>query len=296
MLLECDQLKFKEIYVEINHEVSEALYPLLEEQGIEGWHCLDKGSRVGCFFYLPANREWEEKWETIRRRLEQLRESGLDPGKIVFDVQEINSRSWERAIEEAREPRQVLDGFWVVPPDFEGEERLEGLILKLKGGMAFGTGDHPSTRLALALLRDWMQNCSPVLDLGTGSGILALAAAEMGAQKVVGVDNDPEAVLLARENVKLNHREKEIEIVSGNLLEEVQKPFAGVIINILLPEILEALSRLERITWPGSRLVVAGLLFGQLPLFREQVQNTPWEIIDTRVEGDWTGLFLERKG
>ncbi len=296
MLLGCDQLKFKEIYVEINYEASEALYPLLEEQGIEGWHCLDKGSRMGCLFYLPANRQWEKKWETIRQKLYQLSNSGLEPGPIVFDVQEINSRSWEKIIEEAREPRQVLAGLWVVPPDFKDVERLEGLTIKLKGGMAFGTGDHPSTRLALGLVRDWMQGCSPVLDLGTGSGILALAAAGMGAQKVVGIDNDPEAVLLARENVRLNNREKEIEIVTGNLLQGVKGPFSGVIINILLPEILEVLPHLERITRPGSGLVISGLLFRQFPVFRDRVQNTPWEIIDTRVEGDWAGLFLQRKG
>ncbi len=292
----CDDLKFKEIYLEMNSEVEEALYPLLQEQGIQGWNWIDKGSRGGCLFYLPANRSWKERVERIKKKVEKLREFGLEPGPVSFNYKDIDSRSWEKKIKQASEPRQVLEGFWVVPPEYREEDFPEGLVIRLRGGMAFGTGDHPSTRLALGFIRDWFQNREKVLDLGTGSGILALAAARLGAGKIIGIDNDPEAVSLARENVGLNGLSDRVTIKEGDLLQGIENSFSGVIINILYPQIAAVLPELERITEKNAGLILSGILFKQLPMLREKISSSVWEVIDTRIEGDWAGLYLEKKG
>ncbi len=292
----CDDLKYKEVYLEVNPEVREALHPILQEHDLEGWNWVEKGSRLGCLFYLPANREWKEKCEKIKERVESLQEFGLEPGPVFYSVRDINSRSWEKLIKAAGEPRQVLDDFWVIPPEYSKTRIPEGIIIKLRGGMAFGTGDHPSTRLVLGFIRDWLQNHAKILDLGTGSGILAIASAKMGAKEVMGVDNDPEAVSLARENVKLNNLQDRVKIKEGDLVKGIKGVYSGVIINILYPQIVSVLPDLDKITDKKAGLILSGILFKQLPQLREKIASTPWEIIDTRVEGDWTGVYLEKKG
>ncbi len=292
----CDDLKFKEVYLEINPEVKEALYPILQAEDLGGWNWVEKGSRLGCLFYLPANREWREKCERIKEKVEGLQEFDLEPGPVFYSARDINSCSWEKLIKEAGEPRQVLEGFWVIPPDYLKAKIPQGMFIKLRGGMAFGTGDHPSTRLALGLIRDWLRNYDKILDLGTGSGILAIVSAKLGAKEVTGIDNDPEAVSLARENVKLNKFEDRVEIKEGDLIKGLKGPYSGVIINILYPQIVSILPELDKITEKKAGLVLSGILFKQLPQLREKIALSPWEIIDTRVEGDWTGLYLEKKG
>jgi len=296
MPLGCDVLKYKEVYLEVNTEVKEALHPILQAEDLEGWNWVEKGSRLGCLFYLPANREWREKCEKIKKKVERLQEFGLEPGPVFYSVRDINSRSWEKLIREAEEPRQVLDGFWVIPPEYSKTKIPQGMVIKLRGGMAFGTGDHPSTRLALGFIQDWLRNYDKILDLGTGSGILAIASAKLGAKEVTGIDNDPEAVSLARQNVKLNKFEDRVEIKQGDLIKGLRGLYSGVIINILYPQIVSVLPDLDKITEKKAGLVLSGVLFKQLPQLREKIVSTPWEILDTRVEGDWTGLYLEKKG
>jgi ribosomal protein L11 methyltransferase len=160
--------------------------------------------------------------------------------------------------------------------------------------MAFGTGDHPTTRLCLAAVDDFLLGHpgASVLDVGTGSGVLALAARKLGAGRTVGVDTDPTSVLLAQENAVLNRVEG--VLFSGDRLEDVPGRFDLVVANILANTLVELAPALAART--HTRLVVAGVLLPQ----REEVAGAirVQGLLDAGMatEGDWVRLNFERRG
>ena len=291
----CDLVKFKEIYLEADQEIKEALVNILEENGLEGWSWLDKGSRVGCLFYLPDDPKWRRKMKSIEKKVKELEKYNLNPGKLELKIEDISSSSWEKIIEEAEKPRQVLSDMWITPPDYKGEIPEGEVILKMRSGMAFGTGDHASTRLVLGYIKENLKASEKVLDIGTGSGILALTAGSLGAEKVVGIDNDPQAVEIARENVALNNLNNRVIINQGDLVSELEGQFDLILVNILLPEILAVIPQLDKFSQKGSRLILSGLLSKQVPLIKEKAQKSCWHIVDTSLDGEWAGVLLERR-
>jgi ribosomal protein L11 methyltransferase len=170
-------------------------------------------------------------------------------------------------------------------------------VLEMDPGMAFGTGQHASTRMASALIQQSLQEhtIEQVLDVGTGTGILAMAAALLGPARILAVDNDPDAVTVARENIARNLLNDRIE-VAGTPVAAIAGPYQLVCANIVHDVLVEMAPDLTRLTAGGGRLVLAGILGGDQENNIVTVYRAlGYTLVNQLHEEEWAALLLERK-
>jgi ribosomal protein L11 methyltransferase len=203
---------------------------------------------------------------------------------------------WVERYEASRDPLALPGGFLVLPRDSRGSDRSVTRTLVIPPGRAFGTGEHPTTRLTLAAMVRELRPGRPVLDLGTGSGLLAFAAARLGAAPVVGIDHDPDAVAVARANRRLNGLDGAVRLLVGTTASLARRPFDLVAANLYL-EVLEEVSRpLARRQVVGGRCVLSGFSPDQVPRLRAAWEESGYGLRRSEVEGDWAAVTLVREG
>lgn len=210
--------------------------------------------------------------------------------------------NWAEAWKAHYEPQRI--GPFLVLPSWHDEEAVEGsgeeaspedagIPIRLDPGMAFGTGQHPSTRLCLELLGELLRPGQHVLDVGTGSGILAIGAARLGAASVTAVDIDPRAARTAAENARVNG--VEILAAAGSLEPTPpERPFDLVLANILAPTIRALAPALAAHTRPGGRLVASGVLEEQAADVARALQAEGFAAPALHRDGDWVALVAAR--
>lgn len=204
----------------------------------------------------------------------------------------VEEQDWVRITQAQFGPIQISSRLWVVPTWHQAPD--PGAInLILDPGLAFGTGSHPSTKLCLAWLDENLQGGEDVLDYGCGSGILAIAALKLGANRVVGVDIDAQAVAASRENAVLNQCDEtktEFHTAhSGIRTDPAREAWADVIVaNILANPLIMLAPILMRAARPGGSIVLSGILVDQAEEVRQVYQ--PW--FNMRIAGVQEGWAL----
>jgi ribosomal protein L11 methyltransferase len=204
------------------------------------------------------------------------------------------NRDWLEEWKKGFEPFMFVDPFWIVPSWREVPANVKHVV-NMDPGMAFGTGTHETTRLAAQLLvMNWSRFKSPtnVLDVGTGTGILGIIAEKLGAVKIEGIDNDPEALRVARENIEKN-KSKKISITESNL-SEVKGKFEIVIANIIDGVLLTLKSDLLRVCAPGGKIILSGILKEREENFIKQfLKDTNLKVHQRAQDGEWIAFLLE---
>ncbi|AFQ49316.1 ribosomal protein L11 methyltransferase [Burkholderia sp. A9] len=175
-----------------------------------------------------------------------------------FDVREVEEQDWVRLTQSQFEPIPIGERIWVVPSWHDAPDP-DALILELDPGLAFGTGSHPTTRLCMEWLEQSVKPGQSVLDYGCGSGILAILAKKCGANPVVGIDIDPQAVESARQNSERNHAEVTYGLPDACPADE----FDIVVANILSNPLKLMASMLASKVKPGGRIALSGVLARQ---------------------------------
>lgn len=234
--------------------------------------------------YIPDDRETEEK---VRRaeealwHLSQLRQVGQ------LQVNRLAEEDWAEAWKKFFFVQRVGERI-VIKPSWRDYELVGGdVVLELDPGMAFGTGLHPTTRMCLAACERLVRGGMRVLDLGTGSGILAIAAAKLGAASVRAVDVDPVAAQVAAKNVEMNGLSASIETGQGSIERAAPEGYDLVLANIIASVIIELAPRLEGATAPGGALVVSGIIADREQAVRDALEAAGMSIDETIAEGDW---------
>lgn len=210
----------------------------------------------------------------------------------------IDDQDWSTSWQKYFKPYEIVPGL-VIKPSWETfHASANQHVLEMDPGMAFGTGQHESTRLALSLTAACCQNpqnsVDTVLDVGTGTGILAMAAAVFGARKVTAIDNDPEAVIVAATNVQHNSLDAAIQ-VSTTPLADIQDNFDLICANIVHNVLVEMAPEFQRLLTTGGHIILAGILAGdQETNIISLYGHHGMQVVATRNEGDWTGILLHR--
>ncbi len=219
----------------------------------------------------------------------KCRESGLD---AKLEIEAVEAKDWANEWKENFPPLEI--GPFLVTPTWENLAPTEKIVIRLDPGLAFGTGQHPTTHLCLELLSQTVKNGVRMLDVGCGSGILSVAAAKLGAD-VTASDLDPWCVEATLENAKLN--EVAIEVHGDADLSWVRAPFPLVVANLMSDLLIRLAPELARVTQAGGTLVVSGISAPRAGEVEVELHRAGFQTEikremegETRAEGDsqWT--------
>ncbi|GIP51675.1 MULTISPECIES: 50S ribosomal protein L11 methyltransferase [Paenibacillus] len=255
--------------------------------------------------YFPEGIDMEEVVSQVKERTEELREYDIDPGNPVITVRDVSEDDWANNWKQYFKPIRVSNRLTIKPTWEQYEpESPEERIIELDPGMAFGTGTHPTTSLCLRTLEGVIREGDEVIDVGTGSGILAIGACQLGASRVLALDLDPVAVSSAMENTRLNRLEEQILVVESDLLSvlkkegdaqvNVQLPVRVVVANILAEIILLFIEDVYEALQPGGYYIASGIYKNKEQAVEEALVAAGFEIAQTARDEDWVA-FVARK-
>ena len=219
---------------------------------------------------------------------------GLDLGEAKVEHEKMHEEDWANTWKQYYKPSKVGEKI-VVKPIWEDYEAKDGeLVVDLDPGMAFGTGTHETTRMCIQALERYVKEESTVFDVGCGSGILAIAAAKLGAKLAVGVDLDPVAVESSIENVGYNNL-KNIEILHGNLVEVIDGKADIVVANILAEIICILTDDVKRVLKGGGVFITSGIIHDRVDMVCEKLEATGFEVIEKNRDGEWNCIVAKLK-
>ena len=250
---------------------------------------------VRGFFRPEEFGDWPR--QELEKYLERLGSHGLYP--LGLEMRQLQEEDWAEAWKAHFRPMKVTSRLVVRPPWEEYAPQPGEMVITIYPAMAFGTGRHPTTVLCLKALEEvWGQNLplapSPwqVLDVGTGTGILALAAARLGAG-VLAIDVDPEAVAAALENVRLNRLEGQIWVEAASVAS-LRQQFPLILANLTAPDLHQLADALSGRLLSGGALIISGFLKEDLPPLKSRFLTFGLKETDTLTEDNWTALVLRR--
>jgi ribosomal protein L11 methyltransferase len=207
-------------------------------------------------------------------------------------IEEVQDQAWERAWLEHFQPMSFGEKLWIIPTGFPLPEQENAVCVKLDPGLAFGTGTHPTTALCLQWLDGQDVQGKTVVDFGCGSGILAIAALLLGADKAVATDIDPQALTASADNAVKNGVEARIRCCLPGQMPALQADL--LLANILANPLIELAGQLSALVRPGGLLALSGILREQAEAVRRAYE--PYFVMDEAVFlEDWTRLSGVRR-
>jgi ribosomal protein L11 methyltransferase len=278
------------------YEYGDALSNFLIEQGATG---IEEGDRDGDRQTLKAyfsGERGERPLRRLQRYLKSLQDISPEGFAVRVEAASLPEEDWSRNWKRFFKPVQASSRFVVKPPWSRVRLKRGQIAIDIHPGMAFGTGTHATTRLCMkALERIPLRKGYTVLDMGTGSGILSIAAARLGAREVLGLDADGVAVENARENV-LGNRVSEIVRIRKGGIGEIRKEFDVIVANIDVKNLRRMVWPLIRRLKPGSFLVLSGILLKEKEgLLRRSLETGRLRLMTELKEEEWVCLILKKK-
>jgi ribosomal protein L11 methyltransferase len=257
-----------------------------------------EGEPVTVHAYVPMDGTEEEARQRISEGLWHFASIGAHfVGNL--ETKSVNEEDWANAWKEHFHVTQIGKRIIIRPSWREYTPKDEEVVITLDPGMAFGTGLHPTTRLCLEQVEQRTRPGMRVLDVGTGSGILALAAAKLGAELVYAIDNSSVAVESATENAALNGQSERIKVVLGTLDEEAAQRMAGqydlVLANIIAHIIGSIAPQLAQVLAPDSLLVASGIIEARRQDAEAPLLEAGLELVEQRMIEDWMVLVLRKR-
>ena len=271
--------------------------------------------------FLEENRAcWDYIDETLQAQLQGLsqiklylpeEETGelqrlralVDGMGLPMEISAMEETDWEEGWKENYPPVQVGKRFTVLPYWLDGEELAGRLPVILDPGLTFGTGAHPSTQMVLEAMEELVKNGSSCLDLGSGSGILSIAALRLGAKSAIGVDIDPKAEDMARENAGYNgFGAPEFTALTGNvttdrpLMERLSRgTYDFVFVNIVADVIIGLGPVLPEFLQEGSVLICSGILHDRLSDVTAALERAGLQVTSVRAKEDWRCITAQKE-
>ena len=262
------------------------------------WDIIDEaiakriGDDVKVTGYYEVDEKLRDRLMTIESELSRIRglDLGMDLGKLETRTHSVAEEDWTESWKKAFKPFR-LGQHMVIKPSWETIETEPGdHIIEIDPGMAFGTGTHETTGMCVELVEKYVKPGDTAIDIGTGTGILAIAAAHMGASRVLATDLDAVAVRVARENVKNNGFEGTIEMRCGDLLEVVDEQADVVIANIIADVIIGLAAPVKPHVADGGVFICSGIAVNRLEDVLAALGAAGYQVLDTRVQGEWAAV------
>lgn len=305
----------KELTIESTHEASELVADLLWDISEQGVNIYDKQDLMdliqtqGFWDYVDAEAfnlddkvyikayfkadEIDEKVEEVKARLAELKLRSLYPlGTLEMTINDVDDKAWFENWKKTYKPIECKK--IMIVPKWINEEFKDKIVIKMDPGMAFGSGEHESTKMCLEFLQEIKVEGKSVVDVGCGSGILALSAKALGAKDIEAYDIDDIAVSAAKINAKENGFE-DIKIENSNLLEKSNKTFDVVLANIT-SEVLKMLAKsLRKYVNKDGIVIISGILESLEHEVLKAFTDLDFEVMDRKHKGEWVAFKLKVK-
>ena len=239
--------------------------------------------------YFPKDRQVKNRCAVLEEKL-----AGLKAHSTLFyriSYKELDEEDWAEAWKVFFVPQKIGEKVVVKPTWCEYEAGPDDIVLELDPGMAFGTGTHPTTALCIRLIEEYLHKGDSFLDIGTGSGILMLAAARLGAGFVCGLDKNEMAVKIAETNLQLNGiAPRKFSVKKGNLVAGIEEKYDLVVANILTQVIYNLLEDIEKILNDKAIFICSGILEKNENLVIARMKTIGFDILDLCVKDQWVAI------
>lgn len=247
--------------------------------------------------YVADNPQGMEELMQVRQILARLKAQDPDGkyGRLELEMKDVDEEDWSNAWKKYYHPVQVGEHL-VVCPSWEAYDRKpDEVVLTLNPGMAFGTGTHDTTRLCMELLEKYITPQDTVLDVGCGSGILAITAALLGANKIIGCDIDEVAVKVAGENAALNGVQDRIAFHQGDLTSQVEGSFQIICANIVADVIIRLSEDAGRYLAKDGIFITSGIIDTREQDVLNALEQNGFQVIERCTSGGWVALACKAK-
>lgn len=318
-------MRWHELTVHTTEEAIEMITNFIHELGAGGVSIEESGTlnkkrdtSLGQWYETPLNdipegraviKGYFSECVDIAEILDSLKESvagldefDIDTGHPTYETKEVDDEDWANAWKQYFKPLRISDRLTIKPTWEDYTAREDELIIELDPGMAFGTGTHATTALCLQTLEKVVKPGDEVIDVGTGSGVLSIAAAKLGAKHVLAIDLDPVAVSASHENVRVNALESHISVRQGDLLQAlrtnervgVQPPVDVVVANILAEILLLFMDDVHQALKPGGTYIASGIIKSKQADVEQGLAQAGFTVTARFHDQDWVALVAKR--
>ncbi len=284
-----------DLSTQILPEQEDMVFWKLETFGCQGMTSELRGETLLVHAYLPLQRASVLDLAALALR---LRQDALITGYPIPQLrwERLESEDWSTSWKRHWQMQEVGDLILICPAWLEPPADTQRKVLRIDPGMAFGTGVHPTTQLCLEALEMRLSTYggpplppTTVADVGCGSGILSLAAARLGAEKVIAVDTDPFAIEATLYNRDVNQLQDQITVMQGSL-EQITEPVDGLVCNILADAILDMIPNFKLAVKDTGWLILSGILVDQARFVAETLEAHDWVVAALWKRADWCCL------
>ncbi len=247
--------------------------------------------------YLEDSEEGRRQLQSLKEKIMNLKSLEMegrfgwdvDFGRLYAESQVVDDEDWKDKWKENFHPSKITETI-VVKPSWEGYEPAEGeKIIEIDPGMAFGTGTHETTRLCMQLMERYREGAR-LLDVGCGSGILSIGGALLGFEDVLGVEIDPDAVKVAKENVRSNGFDGAIRVIEGDLTEGVDFTADMVVANLMADLVVRLAEDCKKHLKEGGIFISSGILTEKEDEVAKAIKDAGFTIIQIAEEGEWCAI------
>ncbi len=243
------------------------------------------------------SKEDRKTLETLDQEFETLKKqsSGIDFGTLQVDVTSVADDDWAESWKRYYKPFRVGKRLIVKPSWEPFTPAGKDLIIEIDPGMAFGTGTHETTNMCMELLETYLEDDMRVMDVGTGSGILAITAAKLGAAEVLAIDVDADAVKVAQENIERNGVDQTAKAVKGDMVRGAAIDCDLVVANLVTGAITVLAEPVKRFLRVGGYFVASGIIREREQEALDAVLGAGFQILERKEQAEWVALCARRQ-
>ncbi len=268
----------------------EVTWDYIDDSILEG---MEEGVLIKA--YLSNDDCFENKFARIKSKIKELQQEsfGLDLGSLIVKVNKVKEEDWANNWKQYYKPFKVSERIVIKPSWEDYSKKGDEIVLEMDPGMAFGTGIHETTALCIDALDRYLKPGTRVVDIGCGTGVLAISSVLLGAAGATAIDLDSNAVRITADNARRNRVEDKLEVINGNLLDNVQGRFDIAVANIIADVIIELTGYIDRVLKPKGLFIASGIILDRLQDVAEAVKASGLELIESKTKGEWAVVVCQ---
>ena len=309
-------MKWCEVSIQTSHEATEIIAEIFRDLGAGGvviedpelvndyitsgkWDYTDipiatETEVVTEKAYLVVNGELEGRLQTFKQEIKALGERGVNIAPAIITTAELQDEDWSDTWKQYFHTEKPGDRVVIKPTWEEYEAKEDEVVIELAPGAAFGTGTHATTSMCIKELETLVKPDDVVFDIGTGSGILSIISAKLGARDIQAVDYDDSVLKIVEENLEQNHVENIVSVAQSDLMQNVHGKANLVIANIIADIIIRLFPQLDEHLEPNGTLLTSGIIEDRIDDVINAGQENGFAVVKRKENKGWACITFKR--